>query len=402
VSWRGGRLIGFLCVALYASVVVAFIARSANGALIMPANSDWVAFAVGAHLLKTGGCLYCAASQIAATHAMGVSPGDGINPFVSLPPVGFIFEPLDLQPPARGVAMTLIVSGVMFVAAVALTWRLLPSAWVAWHRLGAALVSTGSLVGLVAFLQWQWAMLLATLLALVLLRSGRAVAAGVALSLLLVEPQVVWLALPMLLAARQWRVLLGFVGGALGWLVASLVLVGPAQLLRWPGYLLEAHVSDAYRGVGLPAFAASIVNSGTAAFVTSALLGIAACVLAWIWRDTLRAHPAHALALGIVLSLVAAPHIYAQDLALLVVPCIVVATRRGIAALVVMLALSVITAIGFLVAPGVLRLLPEVALVMGALVLDDLRAPFDRTGRAYVALPAAVRNAPIPMPVPST
>jgi hypothetical protein len=401
VSWRGGRLIGFLCLTLYAIVVVAFIVRSANGALTMPANSDWVAFAVGAHLLKTGGCLYCASSQLAATHAIGVNPGDGINPFVSLPPVGFIFEPLGLQPPTRGVAMTLIVSGVMFVAALAVTWRLLPSVWVAWHRIGAALVSTGSVVGLVAFLQGQWAMLLATLLALVLLRSGRAVAAGVALSLLLVEPQVIWLALPMLLAARQWRVLLGFVVGAFGWLVASLVLVGPAQLLRWPGYLLEAHVSDAYRSVGLPAFAASIANSGTAAFVTSALLGIAACALAWTLRDALRAHPAHALALGIVLSVVAAPHIYAQDLTLLAVPCVVVAGRRGTAALVVMLALSVITAIGFLVAPGVLRLLPEVALVMGALVLDDLRAPFDRTGRAYVALPVAVRNVPIPLPVPS-
>jgi hypothetical protein len=134
VSWRGGRLLGFLCLALYGAVALAFIARSANGALTMPANSDWVAFAVGAHLLKTGGCLYCASSQIATTHAMGLFPGDGINPFVSLPPVGFIFEPLGLQPPVRGIPITLGVSGVMFVAALALTWRLLPASWVGWQR----------------------------------------------------------------------------------------------------------------------------------------------------------------------------------------------------------------------------------------------------------------------------
>lgn len=401
MSWRGGRLLGILCVALYGIVAIAFIARSATDALTSPANSDWVAFAVGAHLLKTGGCLYCASSQVAATHAMGLNPGDGINPFVSLPPVGFVFEPLGLQPPVRGVLITLAVSGVLFVAAVALTWRLLPPAWVPWRRIGGAFVSTGSLVGLVAFLQWQWAMVLALLIAFALQRRGRGVAAGAVLSLLLVEPQVIWLALPMLIAARQWRMVLGFAGGALGWLAASLVLVGPGQLIRWPGFLLEAHVSDAFRGVGLPAFAAFVGNSGTAAFVTSALLGLAACALAWMLRGSMRVHPSHALALGVVLSLVAAPHIYAQDLTLLALPCVVVARRRGGAALLVMLGLSLITAIGFLAAPGVLRLLPETALVMGALVLDDLRAPFDRRGRAYVALPVALVGSPIPVPLPS-
>jgi Glycosyltransferase family 87 len=401
VSWRGGRFLGFLCVALYGIVALLFIARSAAGALTMPANSDWVAFAVGAHLLKTGGCLYCAASQIAATHAMGLNPGDGINPFVSLPPVGFIFEPLGLQPPTRGVLITLIVSGVLFIVALSLTWRLLPSAWAPWHRVGGALVSTASLVGLVAFLQWQWAMVLAVLVALVLLRRGHGIAAGVALSLLLVEPQVVWLALPMLVAARQWRMLVGFLVGAVGWLAASLVLVGPAQLIRWPGFLLEAHVNDAFRGIGLPAFAASIANNGSAAFVTSAVLGVAVCVLAWMLRGSLREHPAHALSLGVVLSLVAAPHIYAQDLTLLALPCVVVATRRGSAALLVMLGLSLITAVGFLAIPEVLRLLPETALVMAALVFDDLRAPLDRTGRAYNDLPVALGGAPIPVPVGS-
>jgi hypothetical protein len=295
--------------------------------------------------------------------------------------------------------MTLIVSGVMFVAALALTWRLLPASWVPRHRLGGALVSTGSLVGLVAFLQWQWAMVLALLLTLVLLRRGRCVAAGLTLALLLVEPQVVWLALPLLIAARQWRVLVGFACGALAWLAASLALVGPGQLIRWPGFLLEAHVDDAFRGVGLPAFAASIVNTGTAAFVTSAVLGVAACALAFVLRKSLRIHPSHALALGVVLSLVAAPHIYAQDLGVLALPCVVVAPRRGDGALLVMLGLSLITAIGFLAAPEVLRLLPEVALVMGALVLDDLRTPLDRTGRADVAQPVDRGGAAIPVPV---
>jgi len=104
VNWRGGRVFGFVSVALYAAIALGFIARSADGALTMPSNSDWVAFAVGAHLLRSGGCLYCVGSQIAATHAMGLAPGDGINPFVSLPPVGFVFQPLGLLAPEQGIA----------------------------------------------------------------------------------------------------------------------------------------------------------------------------------------------------------------------------------------------------------------------------------------------------------
>jgi Glycosyltransferase family 87 len=395
VAWRSGRLLGFLGVALYAAIALGFIARSVFGALTMPANSDWVAFAVGAHLLRSGGCLYCVGSQIATTHAMGLAPGDGINPFVNLPPVALIFEPLGLLAPLQGIGVSLAVCGAMCAAAVAMSWRLLPSGWSPAHRLGGALVSAGSLVGLVGFLQWQWVMLLALLITLILFRRRHWIAAGIVLSLLLVEPQVIWLALPMLVAARQWRVLLGFIAGAIGWLAASLVLVGPAQLARWPGFLIETHVGDAFRGVGLPAFAASITNSGSVAFWISAALGTAACALAYVLRHTLRDRPSHALALGVVLSMIAAPHIYAQDLTLLAMPCIVVANRRGDAALLVMLALSAVTAIGFLEAPGMLRLLPEIGLVMAAIVLDDVRAPLDGRGRERVTLRVPLTGPPV-------
>ena len=400
MSRRRANLIGIICIVLYGAVALAFIARSANGALTMPANSDWVAFAVGSHLIRSGGCLYCVGSQIATTHAMGLAPGDGINPFVSLPPVGFVFEPLGLLAPLQGIAVSLGVCAATAAVAIALTWRLLPADWSPLHRIGGAVVSAGSVVGLVAFLQWQWLMLIALLITLVLQRRQNLLGAGIALSLLLVEPQVVWLALPMLVAARQWRTLLGFAVGVLAWLLASLVLVGPAQLARWPAFLLQTHVGDAFRGVGLPAFAASITNSGSTAFLTSAVLAAAAFVLAYVLRRRLRQYPAHALALGIVLSLVAAPHIYAQDLTVLALPCVVVASRRGNAALLIMLALSAIAAAGFLEVPAILRLLPETALLMAALVLDDLRDVMDRRCRDPAAPQVALPLHPVPMPLP--
>ena len=369
---RSGTTVAVVGVVAYFAIVVAFVIWSVTSALTMPANSDWVAFAVGSHLLKSGACLYCFGSQIAVTHAMGLNPGDGVNPFVSLPPVALIFEPLGLLAPMHGIAITVAVCIALFTAAVALTWYLLPVAWSAPLRVAGALVSAGSVVGLIGFLQWQWVMLLALLMTFALRRSNRCIAAGLVLSMVLIDPQVTWLALPMLLAARQWRMLIGFAVGAAGWLAASLLLVGEAALARWPGFLLDAHVNDAYRGVGLPAFAASITGSGSAAFWISALLGLFACMLAYGLRHRLRAYPAHALALGVILSVVAAPHIYAQDLSVLALPVIIVASRRGNVAMLIMLALSAIAAVGFLEMQQVLVLLPEVVLLMAALVLDDL------------------------------
>jgi Glycosyltransferase family 87 len=387
-----------LGIGAYAAVLVFFIARSVAGAVSQPGNSDWVAFAVGSRLLHAGSCLYCTGPQLAATHAMGLFPGDGINPFVSLPPIAFVFEPLGLLPPTQGIPATLIVCGILCGIGVALTARLLPRDWSPANRLFGALFTAGSLVGSVAFLQWQWAMLIVLLSAYVLQRRGSAFASGLVLSLLLVEPQVMWLALPMLLAARQWRTLLGFAVGALVWLAASIALVGPAEVLRWPGFVVDSHVGDAFRSMGLPATAAAIANSGTAAVWTSALLGIAGCGLAYALRHRLRAFPAHALALGVVLSLVAAPHVYAQDLTLLTLPVVLIASRRGSAAMLVMLALSVVTAIGFLEAPNVLRLLPEAELILAALVIVDLRSLYDARPTALPAtLPTASRGHPVPV-----
>jgi hypothetical protein len=81
-----------------------------------------------------------------------------------------------------------------------------------------------------------------------------------------------------------------------------------------------------------------------------------------------------ALALGVVLSVSAPPHIYAQDLSVLALLCIIVASRRGNVAMLIMLALSAVAVVGFLEIQRVLRLLPEAVLLMAALVLDDLRA----------------------------
>lgn len=85
---------------------------------------------------------------------------------------------------------------------------------------------------------------------------------------------------------------------------------------------------------------------------------------------------------------------------MLALPCVVVASRRGNAALLIMLALSAIAAAGFLEVPAILRLLPETALLMAALVLDDLRDVMDRRCRDPAAPQVALPLHPVPLPLP--
>ena len=72
------------------------------------------------------------------------------------------------------------------------------------------------------FAQWVGLMLVALLGAYLLVRANHAFAAGLALSVLLVKPQDIWLVPIVLLVARAWPTLLGFAAGAGMWLLTSL------------------------------------------------------------------------------------------------------------------------------------------------------------------------------------
>jgi hypothetical protein len=130
-----------------------------------------------------------------------------------------------------------------------------------------------------------------------------------------------------LLLARSRRALAGLAAGAAVWAVSSLALLGPGQLLDWWRNLLPHHVVEAHQTIGIPGLAGA-VGGGPAAFVASALLLPVALVLGWRLRRALAANLPMAIALGLVASTLAAPHIWPEDLLLTAVPLVLWARER--------------------------------------------------------------------------
>jgi Glycosyltransferase family 87 len=333
-----------LAVAVGAAVNVVVQVRAG---VLAPARTDWLPFATGGRLLQTdAGCLYCASAQ-ATTQAgiLGYVPAAGFpQPFVNPPLTALLLRPLAALPLATGMAVFLLLLLGGLAVAMRVGGSLLPHAWPREGRLVALVVFALSIPAATALLLAQWAplLLLAGLLALVALRRGRPVVAGLLLAVLLVKPQTVWLAVPLLAVAGSWRLLAGFAAGAAGWALSGLALVGPAQLMQWPQLVLGRQTGEAHRTVGLPGMVASWLGSDAAAFPVAVALAALVVLGTWRFRARLRGRADAAVACGIALSLVCAPHVFPDDLMLLAVTAVVWAP----------LAPRVVVALGLLLSPA--------------------------------------------------
>jgi hypothetical protein len=155
--------------------------------------------------------------------------------------------------------------------------------------------------------------------------------AGLGLSLTLIRPQLALvLALPFLF--RQRRVWWWFCVGALALAAYSLLQVGSSGALD---YLQVLSLSAAGSGYGMAEaamvnFTGLIVRSfpGISLNISHllgwSLYGVALVVLCLVWRFSRTLTPAH-LALAVCLALFSAPHLHYHDLALLLVPILVLA-----------------------------------------------------------------------------
>ncbi len=311
-----------LLAALVLAALLGDLLLQVHDGLAAPARSDWLPFATGGRLLASDPtCLYCPPAQ-ASTQAgiLGYVPAAGFpKPFVNPPLTALLLRPLASLPLAMGMALFV---GVLLAVLVA-CWRvgvsLLPASWSPAARgavIGAVVLSIPGATAL-GLAQWAPLLLLAALLALVALRRDRPVLSGLLLAVLLVKPQTVWLVVPLLAAARSWRVLLGFALGAAAWVGSALVLVGPRQLAQWPALVLAQQGGEAHRTVGLPGWVAELGGGDRGAFVAAVVLGLLVCAGAWLLRAQLRGRAQVAVALGIGLSLLASPHVFPDDLMLL-------------------------------------------------------------------------------------
>jgi hypothetical protein len=189
---------------------------------------------------------------------------------------------------------------------------------------------TGILLG-----QSDGLMLLAATLAIEALHRGRPVIAGLLLVPLLLKPQLVWLVPPVLIVARQWRMLCPLAAGAVVVLLGSIAVAGPGHLLDAIGLVTApAYAHLDLQSNSIPALIARPLASNPAAWVAALSLAVLAVVTMVVLRDVFRRNVVPALAIGLGLSVVLSPHLGDYSLMLLAIPVATLAPRAPALALV--------------------------------------------------------------------
>jgi hypothetical protein len=328
-----------LVLVVVACMVVVNVAFSTYG-LRLPLRTDYLAMLAGARVLGAGGCLYCHAAQVHAEAVLLGVRGAAFDPFLETPLVALAYRPLAALPASAGFALFVVCSLCCTAAAGVLLWRRVGLA--AQGTAGAALLAL-TLISLPA--AWNYhlgqvdgLLVLPLVGGAVLLGSRRPLAAGLLLSLTLLKPQIAWLVPIALLAAGEWRAVVGMVIGVACWGGASVWLVGPEGIGQWLS-LLGTQGPAVATSVGVPGAFAGVGGNGLGFAVAAGLAAVACVWLVWR-RRWLAGRPLYALALGVAASLLLAPHVYAYDLIALALPLAVLGRRTPAAALVAALLLN--------------------------------------------------------------
>jgi hypothetical protein len=273
-------------------------------------NDFRLAYAAATVGIRDGyGHLYDLAAQKSAIESLG--PGFNPQPFISPPPLAWLVTPLVVLP----FAVAIVVWTLLLLAALCWTWYLLapPGRFVKAAHLvlffGVFPVAFGVMVG-------QPGALVAAAVATAwwLLRHDRPVWAGVALSLIILKPQLALLVPVCLLVSGHARTF-----GA--WLVASLVIglvalamLGPEGVARYRDVLAQTQSPawDITRRYSI----SGPLGLGPLLNVAQTFVVIVTLVAAWRHRHGGAEIP---MAAGIVGSLLFTPYLGFQDFLMLAV-----------------------------------------------------------------------------------
>jgi len=397
MQWR--RAGGMAVVALAAGNMVAEALRAVRDAR----DTDYASFISAARILAAGSRnLYSLAAQHAAESAfLGFTPPPSVaNAFLNPAPAALALVPLTGLSRTAGLAVFLAAALACVAASLVLVYRRLlaplPQGW----RVVLAVATVCSLpAGMtIALGQWDPFILAPATLAMVWVAQGRrGFGAGLLLSMVMLKPQLGFLIPVFLLAARQWRALAGMAAGAALWLLASYAILG-SHLADWPRLIVDNDSATTIQTLGIPGLAGMVAGSTRASFATWVAFSAAAVVLAARYRRRLAADPAGALALGLGVSLLLAPHLWSDDLILLALPLAWWARFQPARVLACVVALcaawGIDVAIGPLTGPHLETFVLAAAVAQLALGV----------GRPFVArpAPAPARARPSPSALPST
>jgi hypothetical protein len=299
------------------AALLALVVEESWSAIVDVSHSDFIVFWEAARRLSAHVDPYnAAAASEAAWRQLGVAHPPYPLPYPYLPELAWLLAPLGRLSFGTanaiwlGVSLTGLAAAVGVLAAAVLRQPSSPRD--STLLVCAATITLASASG-IAEGQLDVIVLLLTALALALLPRRR-FSAGVLLGVAAVnKPQILFLVPFTLLMVREWRTFLGMVTGALGAFALGFLLVPPSQMVEWLRQLLEGYPAPSST-VAFPGIATDL-GGPTAALLTAIPLAILA--LAGVWWVRARLDARTALGLGIVLSLVVAPHDYSHDLLLL-------------------------------------------------------------------------------------
>jgi len=339
-SLRPARLI----IAIAGALLIAYAVIWTQVSSFDVGRSDFTAFYVGGTLLREGhtGDLYSQSVQ-QPLHSELIAPDrEGDLPFVNTPVAAALVLPVTFLPLAAAYRVWSVLELAVLVIAVVLAVRTVE--WPAGTpRLWKAAAGAAALAGMgtwTMFVQAQWTPLLALGLVLAY-RSwkGGHMATGAAVLVVsagIAKPHLALGLLAFLLGWRRRRVIIGAVAGGVGLALASVALVGPAGVAGFISILASSTTRwELATMVSFIGVVGSVFGNGMAAHLIGLAVSLVACAAAAWLGMTVRRDPSHldtALAGAAVLSLIASPHAYPDDLVMLA-PALVIgfaaAARRA-------------------------------------------------------------------------
>ena len=389
---RGAAVVGTWCV-ITLLVLAVQPWRAVHGWY----GTDWMSFVTGSRLLRDGAgpLLYDAAAQLREqTAVIGQPPVAGLDPYPLFPLFALAIEPLAALPPQLSTAIWSSLMAACVVAAVAVLAPILPQEWDARRRWATALTAVAllPLVDSVAWGQVTPLLLLALAAAVrVAVRRGDSALCGALLAVVALKPQLVWLAVALLVVAGARRTLAGFAAGAAVWGTTTVVLVGTDGVRRWVFELLpDKYASQTADGATATSLLTFLGVPERLAVVASLCVAAAVVALAWRHRDLLRADLPAVLCAGVALSAALAPHGFARDLALVAPGLVLLARTRSRTAIAIATAIGAAYLVDYAMGSWGEHLEAAVELAGIAVLVASTRSPrARRTARATTAAAAA-------------
>lgn len=265
-------------------------------------------------------------------------------PFYNPPAFAALLVPLTFLPMNVAAGLFLMVSVGALLAAGWLLWRHSRLRGVGTWLWVAAVVSFLPLQDAIYHGQLSFFLLFIWTASFLLFARGRERLAGATLALLLIKPHMMILPLVILLWKRRWQALQGVALTAAGGIILSVLASGPGILWTYPNFLREAAGWDDSNGIaiwfmfGWNGLFRALLGPGQHATVSLWALALSvptvlACLVAWRgpWDASGRGFGTRFAALVLAVLLIN-PHLYRQDLSMLLLPAALVlgaAVRPG-------------------------------------------------------------------------